>query len=186
MLRGLASDTKGIAMNQSCLRRLPLSGRAFAARTFLVLAAIGLSAPTWAQAQVNFIEPDKYADVPFMTKDRDSALKTLREHFDKLAKKLPSGQTLIVDVTDVDLAGRIDPARLNGQDVRVLRGMADWPMIALRYRIEAGGKVIKSGEERVADMNYMQSFNRYPAGEPLRYEKQMLDNWFAKEVLGTR
>lgn len=155
-------------------------------RALFLFVALGISAPVWAQAQVNFIEPDKYADVPFAIKDRDSTLNTLREHFDKLAKKLPTGQTLAVDVTDVDLAGRMDPARLNGQDVRVLRGMADWPVIALRYRIEAAGKVVKSGEARVADMNYMQSFNRYPAGEPLRYEKQMLDNWFAKDVLGTR
>jgi hypothetical protein len=32
-------------------------------------------------------------------------------------------------------------------------------------------------------MMYQQQLNRYSSGDPLRYEKRMLDDWFKKEVL---
>jgi hypothetical protein len=138
-----------------------------------------------AESKVSFVKPEAFVDIPLDARDRDDALHTLRAHFATLAKKLPAGQDLIVEVTDVDLAGRMEPTRLSlAQELRVLRGMADWPMIAFRYRVEASGKALKSGEARVADMNYLRSFNRYPTSEPLRHEKMMLDNWFKSE-LGT-
>jgi hypothetical protein len=28
--------------------------------------------------------------------------------------------------------------------------------------------------------------NRYPSGEPLRYEKAMLDDWFKKDILSAK
>ena len=55
-------------------------------------------------------------------------------------------------------------------------------MIQLRYSVESQGKVLRSGESRVADMSYLTHYNRYPSGEPLRYEKRMLDEWFTKVV----
>ena len=107
----------------------------------------------------------------------------LRQHFDKLGAQLPQGQELKVEVLDIDLAGQIEPRSRGTHDIRVLRGGADWPMIQLRYSIESQGKVLKSGEKRVADMNYLQNhINKYAANEPLRYEKRMLDDWF-KAVL---
>ena len=67
-------------------------------------------------------------------------------------------------------------------DIRVLKGGADWPVIKLRYSVESQGKVLRSGEARVADMSYLTHTNRYSSNEPLRYEKRMLDEWF-KSVL---
>jgi hypothetical protein len=32
-------------------------------------------------------------------------------------------------------------------------------------------------------MNYLGHLNRYPDGDRLRYEKQMIDDWFAKTLL---
>jgi hypothetical protein len=47
--------------------------------------------------------------------------------------------------------------------------------------VEQGGRVVTSGERRLADPNYMMSVNRY--GRDLySHEKQMLDDWFRKDI----
>lgn len=138
-----------------------------------------------AVVTVTFTQPERYVDMPFASWDKERVMKDLRGHFDKLGATLPQGQDLKVEVQDIDLAGRIEPNTRLGHDIRVLKGGADWPMIQLRYSVEADGKVLKSGDERVSDMTYLDRgthLNRYSANEPLRYEKRMLDEWF-KTVL---
>jgi hypothetical protein len=52
--------------------------------------------------------------------------------------------------------------------------------------IEQNGQVIKSGKSQLQDMNYQQSYNHYFDSEPLRYEKQMIDDWFDKTIAPVR
>jgi hypothetical protein len=120
--------------------------------------------------------------MPFHQMEREELLERLSEHFVKLAKTLPAGQQLQVEVLDVDLAGAIEPFTRGMQQVRVLRGQADWPRMHLRYSIVQDGKVIKSGEDQLRDMSYLNRANRYAPGELLRYEMRMLDEWFSKTV----
>jgi Protein of unknown function (DUF3016) len=149
-----------------------------------LLALLALAgAHAFAASNVKFVEPDKFSDMPFPTWEREEVLKELDAHFAKLAKSLPAGQDLKVEVTDIDLAGTDFPGRM-GRDVRILKGGADWPRINLKYSIEAQGRTLASGEARVADMNYLRQHNPYPSNESLRYEKRMLDQWFKKDVLG--
>lgn len=131
-----------------------------------------------AAVTVTFPKSEGYMDMPFSASDKDRVLKDLQSHFDKLGAKLPPGQDLTVEVLDIDLAGRIEPQFRFGNDVRILKGRADWPVIQLRYRIESQGKVLRSGDARVDDKSYLDRFNRYSANESLRYEKRMLDDWF--------
>ena len=131
-----------------------------------------------AAVTVTFTHPEGYADMPFAPWDRERVIKELQNHFEKLGAKLPQGQDLKVEVLDIDLAGRIEPQLRFGNDIRVLKGRADWPTIALRYSVESQGKVLGSGEARIDDKSYLDHFNRYSANEPLRYEKRMLDEWF--------
>lgn len=133
-----------------------------------------------AGATVTYIEPDKFADVPFSPIDRERVLKDLSDHFAKLGQQLPAGQDLKVDVTELDLAGRVEPMRRSGNEIRVLRGRADWPRMHLRYSLTQDGKVVNSGEADLADMMYLDHVNQYDSGESLRYEKQMIDDWFGK------
>jgi hypothetical protein len=139
-----------------------------------------------AGVTVNYIQPDKFADLPFTPWEREDVLKGLTEHFEKLGKQLPPDQNLTVDVLDVDLAGRSEPGRRSGRDIRVLRGGADWPHMRLHYTLESGGSIIASGNAELSDMMYLQRMNRYPDGEPLRFEKQMIDEWFNKTILHKR
>ncbi|NVE01579.1 DUF3016 domain-containing protein [Massilia sp. BJB1822] len=151
-----------------------LHARHALAAALLLLAATAASA---AEVTVNFIKPDSYNDLPRMARDRELILKDLREHFVKLGQNLPAGQSLKIDVSDIDLAGRLEPGR-RIDDIRILNGGADWPHMALHYSLEADGTVVRSGDSQLSNMNYIQRLNRYSEGDSLRYEKQMLDDWF--------
>jgi hypothetical protein len=143
----------------------------------VLLSAGGAS----AAVTVAFSHPEKYQDMPFSPTDREQVLKDLGEHFARLGKDLPPGQDLRVEVLDIDLAGRIHPNSRGRQDIRVLRGGADWPTMLVRYRLESNGQVIASGEDRLSDMNYLGRISRYADGDTLRYEKRMIDDWFKKK-----
>lgn len=145
--------------------------------------AAALAAGTAAAATtVTFVEPEKFADVPFSHIERERVLAELRKHVEKLGGSLPAGQDLKVEVLDVDLAGITRPTSTR-PDMRILNGGADWPRIHLRYTVEQGGQVLKSGEEKLSDMTYMQNINPYTSDTSLRYEKHMIDDWFKKKVL---
>jgi hypothetical protein len=156
---------------KSLMQKMALAG-------MFALAAGSAAAAT----TVTYVEPDKFSDVPFVPWDREETLKDLTEHFTKLGNSLPPGQDLRIEVTDVDLAGRLIPSVRMGRDLRILRGQADWPRIELRYAVEQNGQVLKSGEARLTDMNYLDHTTRYFDSEPLRYEKQMIDDWFEKTI----
>ncbi len=147
-----------------------------AAGTAMTFAAGNAS----AVVTVTFTQPEGYVDMPFAPWDKEQVMKDLRTHFEKLGTQLPSGQDLKVEVLDIDLAGQMEPMARAGREIRVLKGRADWPTIQLRYSVEAEGKVLKSGDARVADMAYLNHSysSRYATNESLRYEKIMLDSWF--------
>lgn len=154
----------------------------------LALASMLLmgSGSALAGVTVTFSHPENYADLPFASWERKEVLDELTEHFQKLAQTLPPGVDLNVEVLDIDLAGRIHQRRAN--ELRVMKGMADWPMIQLRYSVVQNGTVIASGEERLRDMMYLdrRPYNHYSSGDPLRYEKQMIDEWFGKKIAPKR
>ncbi len=145
-----------------------------AAAGLLLLAGAANAGP----ATVKFANPEQFADMPTEASKRDQVLIDLREHFEALAAKLPAGQAMAVEVLDLDLAGQSWPNMYSMRELRVMNGGADWPNMQLRYQITQDGKVIKSGEEAVKSMDYLYRLNRYPSGDTLRYEKQMLDSWF--------
>ena len=149
----------------------------------LVLAAAAAQAA--GTVQVSFIQSDKFTDAGDARRDIDGNLRELARHFDALAQRyLGDGQKLTVEVLDIDLAGEVRPSRRFMQDVRVLRGRADWPRIKLRYTLETSGQAPRSGEQNIADMAYLQHISAgYANDEPLRHEKRMLREWFATQFV---
>jgi len=139
-----------------------------------------------AGVTVNYIESDKFADLPFAPWERKQVLEELSTYFTKLGEKLPAGQDLVIEVTDIDLAGREYPNVSNGRDLRILKGTADWPIINLRYSLTQNGQVLKGGDARLADMNYMQRIGRFSDNDSLRAEKRMIDEWFDATIIGKK
>lgn len=152
-------------------------------RTMLAAALALLASAAWADVSVSYVKPDDYTDVPRNAVDRERVLKDFSDYFATLNKKLPAGQNLKIEVLDIDLAGRMWPRRNGGEDIRVLNGGADWPRMHLRYTLEQDGQTLRSGDEQLSNMNYMQGISRYNDSDTLRYEKQMLDDWFNKVIV---
>ena len=167
-----------------------------AVRTTLIAAAlallsaaalIALAQPVRAagSAEVRFVEPQNFRDAGRSALERERALASLGAHLEQLAQRLPDGQRLRIEVLDVDLAGEQIPRR--GYDVRVLRGGADWPQLHLRWALVQGERTLKSGEERLADLGYMQGRPGLNGSEgDLPHEKRMLTTWFRGEFEGGR
>ena len=144
----------------------------------LLCAAAMQPAHAAGSVEVQWLEPAQYSDAGRSNVDRERVTQILGQHIQKLARLLPDGQLLKLQVTDLDLAGEIDPFRW--RDLRVLRGGADWPRMSLRYVLSAEGRTLKSGEAQLQDMGY--SFNRRT--EDLGYEKRMVELWVRAEFGG--
>ena len=150
----------------------------------LGVAPCAMAASTDATANaatVSYVNTEKMTDVPRDQSDLESMKFNLQEHFNRLAARLPAGQQLKVEIIDIDLAGDVFP-RVAVQNIRVMKGRADWPRMHLRYTIEQNGAVLRSGDRQLSDPNYLMGTNRY-SSEMYGHEKEMLDDWFRKDVL---
>ena len=157
------------------------------ARTAVVWTLALCTATAWAgSADVSFRRPERFADAG-QGRDAVQVQATLREHLAGLAARyLPAGQTLKVEFTDIDLAGALRPLAHSGQEVRVLRGRADWPQLDLHYTLIDNGQMIASGDEHLADMAYLQRHGRVHDSAALPYEQRLLSTWFAQRFIGKR
>jgi hypothetical protein len=133
-------------------------------------------------AEVRFTEPGKFVDAGRGAVETGRTTAALGEHLTALARQLPASQVLRVEVLDVDLAGELEWHR--SQEIRVLKGRADWPRITLRWQLEDGGRPVASGEDRLSDMAYLQT-GPGADGEAFAYEKRMLARWFAERFAGS-
>lgn len=156
--------------------------RRILASTAAALLALGALTPAQAAGsiEVKWVEPDKFTDAGRSSYDREHAMKSIGDYIRSLATSLPEGQTLRLEVLDLDLAGEVRPFHgLGMQEVRVLRGRADWPHMKIRYTLSGAAGSVKSGEADLADMAYLQN----PPSSDLRYgdlgyEKRMVQQWF--------
>jgi hypothetical protein len=165
-------------MNRTARRPLALA----AATVLAALLSAPLAAQAAGQVKVKWIEPEKFADAGRGAFDRERTLQSLGEHLQRLGQRLPMGQTLDVEVTDLELAGELEPFSRFHQDVRVLRGRADWPRISLRYTLSEGSRTLARGEADLSDPNYFYRSLRLGQQGALAYEKRMLDDWVATLV----
>jgi hypothetical protein len=151
----------------------------------LALCTMACAAPALAagSAQVSYVQPEMFTDAGFGSFERERTLQSLTQHLQALGKRLPDGQTLRVEVLDVDLAGEVWPRGAN--EVRVLRGRADWPHMSLRYTLLDGSRTLKAGDAQLADMNYLFDAHRLTQYGDLPYEKRMLDRWFKEQIAVT-
>lgn len=129
---------------------------------------------------VAFAEPPaRFSDAGDSIADEKHNLQSLARHLEALGASLPADQSLKVELIDVDLAGEMRFTRLSpGRMLRILRGGTDVPRITLRYTLESNGRVLRSGEETVADLDYAHRGASVHANSSLYFEKRMLTQWF--------
>lgn len=152
-----------------------------ATRTVLACTLALCTATAWAgSAEVSFLRPERFADAG-RGPDAAQVQATLSQHLAGLAARyLPAGQTLKVEFTDIDLAGELKTPARSGQEVRVLRGRADWPRLDLHYTLVEDGKAIASGDEHLAAMDYLQRSRPSHDSGALPHEQRLLSDWFTQ------
>jgi hypothetical protein len=152
----------------------------------LLAACAGLSVPVLAAGtvEVRFKPVNELSDVGRGI-DRERNVQVLTDLFRSFAAQLPDGRTLSVEVLDVNLAGEVRYMRM-GNEVRVLRGAADWPTLDLRWTLSADGRTLASGEDRLADMTYLQRDAGLSSRQTLPYEARMVQRWFGERVATVR
>lgn len=152
-----------------------------ASRILFATLAFASSAAFAGTAEVRFIQPDKFSDLATNKWEEAGNMDSLARFIQRLAQRLPADQVLHVDVLDVDLAG--EPRDLRMGRVRIARN-ADFPVIRLRFTLESNGRVLRSGEERLTDLNYGRHLRsaRYSSTD-LFHERYLLDEWFSREFV---
>lgn len=136
-----------------------------------LLAASG-AAPAAGTVQLNWVQPEQFTDIGPGPADRTRQLAVLGQQLRELGHQLPDDQSLVLEVLDVDLAGRMEWGQF--QERRVLRDNGDGPRLQLRWRLQAGASTLSSGEATLSDLSYLA---RSRPGE-LAYEKRMVERWF--------
>jgi hypothetical protein len=154
-----------------------------------LLLAAGSAAPAAAAVDISFSQPENFTDADlgrsYGTAARDDTMRGIEQFLQGLGERwLQPGRTLRVEVLDIDLAGRYEPWRALGANVRAMREVA-WPRITLRYALEENGQVVDTAEEDVTDIGYLLRPNARLSHDPLRYEKAMLDDWFRARFVET-
>ncbi|WP_114325574.1 DUF3016 domain-containing protein [Candidatus Colwellia aromaticivorans] len=135
-----------------------------------------------ATSEVTWTDHEKYRDIQPSSEGRKSfrerIFESFEKHFAKLAKNLPEGQVLKINVTDVDLAGDTHSGGIN--QFRIVKDIY-FPRMNFSYElVNANGSIVTSDEVVIRDMSFMMGSNLKYRNESLGYEKKMLDEWFAE------
>ncbi|MFG6461501.1 DUF3016 domain-containing protein [Roseateles sp. DXS20W] len=148
---------------------------------WITLGVLAFVATAHADVQVNFVKPESFIDIKDNNGFRNTAvLKDIEAHLVAQAQKHLPGRTVLINVTDVDLAGQVEPFGRSADWVRVMRTIT-LPSITLDYEVRDGDKVVQQGKATLRDMNYQDGFSNYFSNDTLRYEKRMIDRWFDTE-----
>ncbi|HUJ45048.1 MAG TPA: DUF3016 domain-containing protein [Opitutaceae bacterium] len=173
-------------MNTRRLVLVMLLGVAGAGSVF----AVGPSAaPPVSRVSVVFVEPQKFTDVKIDSRGGNSAdlLDQLQRFMRAMGEAcVPPGLRLEVRVTDIHLAGNIEPGRgARFGDVRIVRSIYP-PCIKLEFQVTDGkGALLKEGKREITDPAF-QMRDPWPEDDYLRYEKDMLRDWFRTEFRSLR
>jgi len=150
---------------------------------FGLLASISMAQAATPNVEVNYIQPDKFRDASLRGDGYERGadeyvMKQLRSYLQSLGTRyLQPGQTLRIDIKDIDLAGRYEPWQMNANSVRFMRDIT-WPSIDLHYSLQQQGSVLKEADARVDDKFYLSRPGRMGASDNLFAEKAMLKDWF--------
>lgn len=158
--------------------------RASIAALFVAGCACAYAAVGPDAVRVEYVGTARTADVagrPDGDRLRAAYLAALTEHIvARAAPRLPEGSTLDVAISGLATAGTVEPSRLPGASPRVLRDVAP-ARIELRFVWRtADGSVARTGERVLRDPTLFGSPGLDP-GDPLRYEKALIDRWVERE-----
>ena len=146
----------------------------------LIVSCLLAGAAQAGSVVVSFSGTPRFSDAGNTPWEEQANRLAIAQYIESLGQRyLPAQQTLKLEVVDIDLAGEMRFLRRAGfRELRVLKGGADFPRVTVRYSLESGGQVLRSGDETISDMDYTHHAAQPRADDPLHVEKRMLAEWF--------
>ena len=138
---------------------------------------------------VSWSDPAQFSEIKFSGNRWESAqgnwvVDLARYLRDEAGQHLARGQTMEITITDIDRAGRYEPAvRPEMQDIRVVKDIYP-PRMTLSFVVKGpDGQVLAEGERKLVDHGFLMGSN-INSNDSLRHEKRMIDDWLRKEFKG--
>lgn len=146
------------------------------------------SLPAEGPVSVSWTDPAQFTEIRNShnrwESKRGDWVRKLAEHLrEGASERLRNGERLDVVITDIRRAGDYEPWQgVSAQDVRIMRDLYP-PRITLTFkRYDAGGRVVAEGERKLVDGMYLSRGGGSFDSDPLRYEKQLLDDWMRRDL----
>ena len=136
--------------------------------------------------EVNYDNPEHFRDASLDSNGYErgadeQVMKALRTYLQTLGQRyLPAGQTLRIDIRDIDLAGRFEPWHAQSYSIRFMRDIT-WPSMELHYVLSQQGQTLSQADAHLSDKFYLQRPGRSTSSDRLFAEKAMLQEWFRKQ-----
>ena len=154
---------------------------------WMALLMLGLShayaEPPAGAVSVEFVQHETFSDAgnDGFEGFSPATLAAIKKYVERTAPRyLQPGQQLSIRITDIDLAGSIEPWRGAGRDVRIVRDVYP-PRINLSFEWrDAEGHVLAQGEKQLRNLAF-QSTTLSRDSDALRYEKALINDWLATE-----
>jgi hypothetical protein len=148
----------------------------------LITACVFVGSACAGEAKVSWQELEKFTDIRAANESQQGFQARIIKEFDlifvDLAKSLPDGYLLEVNVTDLDLAGEVNIAN---RDLRVVKSVS-LPRMRFTYTLKNdGNEVLASGKESLKDMGFMSGSRTPSSMSSFPYEEKMLHDWFVRQ-----
>ena len=150
--------------------------------------AAAAATPAESAVSVTYVNPQQFTENRMYGRqdqfNRIDYLAQLKAYLIKQGQAvLKPGQSLHVDITDIQLAGAYEPWRGPRWDyVRIMRDIYP-PRIDLDFKlIGEDGNVLREGKRTLRNIDYLHSSVSLPAreGAPLYYDKALLHRWLSR------
>ena len=144
--------------------------------------------PAESPVSVTYVNPEQFTENRlYGRQDRFNRIDYLAELKAYLIKQgqdiLAPGQSLQVDITDIQLAGAYEPwLGPQWSYVRIMRDIYS-PRIELTFRlVDQDGNVLREGKRVLRDLDYLNSGVSVPSatGTSLYYDKALLRRWLRR------
>ena len=147
--------------------------------------AAWLGAASFASAgsiEIKLVDPDSFRDfsVSGMRANRSAPIferEVTRELERLVAKTIGDGNRLVLEFSDIDMAGEIQPWRSSeGRNIRYMESHYP-PRLSFAFEVlDAAGEVLLKGSEELRDPTYL-SRMRIGAADSFRFEVELLRDW---------
>jgi len=159
----------------------------------LAITALSFSTSAAASVKIELIDGKKFTDYELSGQSRLRSLKTIKKDLHKLFSNLSSDylqdkQSLEIDITNIDLPGRIHYGFGHAsQDIRVIRS-SDFYRVYFTFRVKSeDGKIVQEGQHQLReflDLNTSIHHRRNHSRGNVGFYKQPLKEWFKETFTG--